>query len=422
MLTCIIVSHAKPAWCWEAIESVLGQTHPAVQVVVIDSGPMLAAGYFRRWGNAITVIASGETDDMRQTKCLQGWCVNECFRRGLVKGGLVTFLSDDDVYAPDAFARFVKAAERGGDAWYGHAEVLEAAGSDWRTVARLEAKAVGGVGGIDLDCLADGMQVCVRRSALAAFGSHHYWPECKEDATHADGVFLSRLGKHCAIQPLDFLAGYRRITPDSAFTRPGEWNGPAVSLLHSEEEFGSSSVDCLADRKWWHCVDQPSTEVEVTEFVGGLVRALQPEVCVETGAYLGQTAQAIGAALARNGHGRLWTVEIDPAHAETAARHCAGLPVEVVVADARIWEPPGLVDFAWVDSGDPGERDADLYHLLKRLSPRGVLAAHDSGTQAPLRPKLLDLEARGIVKLLLLPTPRGVALLRKGTINGSGGF
>ena len=44
-----------------------------------------------------------------------------------------------------------------------------------------------------------------------------------------------------------------------------------------------------------------------------LVRAAQPEHVVETGTHLGLGSCAIAAALLRNGHGRLTTIDIDPA-------------------------------------------------------------------------------------------------------------
>lgn len=43
-----------------------------------------------------------------------------------------------------------------------------------------------------------------------------------------------------------------------------------------------------------------------------LVRAVQPETVVETGTHLGLGSCAIAAALLRNGHGRLTTIDVDP--------------------------------------------------------------------------------------------------------------
>ena len=57
-----------------------------------------------------------------------------------------------------------------------------------------------------------------------------------------------------------------------------------------------------------------------------LVRATQPEYVIETGTHLGLGSCAIAAALLRNGHGRLTTIDIDP-----EAGYLIGGPWEAVI-------------------------------------------------------------------------------------------
>lgn len=57
-----------------------------------------------------------------------------------------------------------------------------------------------------------------------------------------------------------------------------------------------------------------------------LIRAFEPEVVVETGTHLGLGSCAIAAALLRNGHGRLTTIDIDP-----GAGYLIGQPWAAVV-------------------------------------------------------------------------------------------
>ncbi len=142
------------------------------------------------------------------------------FQGGTMRGEMTGF-SDDDVLHPDAFAAFHQAAadHPEQEAWLGHAEVVEADGDGWRRLTMLRAAAN------DLDCRADGLQVCVRKRALERL-EPDVWPEDPGVASHADGVFLSRLGAATTIHPLDFVVGRRRLTPQSVFTKPGEWNGP----------------------------------------------------------------------------------------------------------------------------------------------------------------------------------------------------
>jgi Methyltransferase domain len=57
-----------------------------------------------------------------------------------------------------------------------------------------------------------------------------------------------------------------------------------------------------------------------------MIRAAQPELVVETGTHLGLGSCAIAAALLRNGHGRLTTIDIDP-----EAGHLIGEPWASVI-------------------------------------------------------------------------------------------
>lgn len=158
--------------------------------------------------------------------------------------------------------------------------------------------------------------------------------------------------------------------------------------------------------QYWHADDGNGTEHEVTELVAAFVRALQPEVVAETGAYTGQTSVAIGAALLRNGHGRLWTVEIDPGRAELARSRCMGLPVEVITGDSLSWDAPSGIGFAWIDGG--GDRALEITHLFGCLAPGAILGMHDAGPQHVFTDQVQPLVAEGYLKPITLHTPRGV--------------
>lgn len=122
-----------------------------------------------------------------------------------------------------------------------------------------------------------------------------------------------------------------------------------------------------------------STEIEVSEFIGGLVRLIQPELCVETGTYRGQTSEFIGRALKKNGHGKLITLETDGDCCEAAKGRCGGLPVEVLAMAAESWTPPGDIDFLFLDSG--GCRYLEFKRYLPWLKPGAIWCLHD--TNAP---------------------------------------
>jgi hypothetical protein len=157
----------------------------------------------------------------------------------------------------------------------------------------------------------------------------------------------------------------------------------------------------------WHSDDAQATEHEVTELVAAFARALQPEIVVETGANSGQTTRAIGMALARNGHGRLYSLEVDEAMAEKAAQRCEGLPVTVLHQDSLSWTPPGEVGLAWLDS-ETGIRHLELLRLRPYLADGAVVGIHDTGPQHVTARLLMPLVSQGVFSGLTLRTPRGV--------------
>jgi predicted O-methyltransferase YrrM len=143
-----------------------------------------------------------------------------------------------------------------------------------------------------------------------------------------------------------------------------------------------------------------------------MVRALQPELVVETGSWIGTTAAAIGNALRSNGHGRMVTLEIDPHLAKRTRDRVGGLPVTVLNQSSLGWTPDAPIDFAWFDS-DAHRRHDEFLAYLPWMHARTVVGFHDTGPQHPVRPFLDRLVADGVLEApLYLPTPRGVCFAR----------
>lgn len=179
--------------------------------------------------------------------------------------------------------------------------------------------------------------------------------------------------------------------------------------MRSEAEFSPATAWC-PNPGWWSADDDQATEREVTELVAAFVRALQPELVVETGSYTGQTSEAIAQALVWNCHGHLVTVEIDPERAQQVSDALAGMPATVICAAAgdvlASWlRDSGVpVGFAWLDSG-PKSRRGELASLLPYLDDGAVIGVHDTRPGRPIA-GVLDRDAFDV---LTLRTPRGVS-------------
>jgi predicted O-methyltransferase YrrM len=174
-----------------------------------------------------------------------------------------------------------------------------------------------------------------------------------------------------------------------------------------ESTFTPPRPDCPRP-EYWHATDGDSTELEVTELVAAFVRALQPDLVVETGAAFGQTAEAIGRALQANCHGRLWTTEPDPERAAATEKRVDGLPVWVAqVESLRVeFAPEERIGFAWFDSLIH-LRVAEFRHYRRWMEPGAIIGFHDCGPQHPLRPHIERLADERLLRPIYLPTPRG---------------
>jgi predicted O-methyltransferase YrrM len=187
-------------------------------------------------------------------------------------------------------------------------------------------------------------------------------------------------------------------------------------MTSTEDRWTPSSPWC-PNPEWWHSdpEDPDPAEEEVTALVMALVYATQPEVVVETGTATGDTALAIGRALDGNGHGHLWTVEIDEAAAKIAAETVEGLPVTVVCADSTTWEPPPMIDLAWIDSGTAAQRAGEISRWRDRFRAGALVCVHDTapnmGREA-LRGQLGGLNGQLRWQRIDLRTPRGVTILQ----------
>jgi hypothetical protein len=178
------------------------------------------------------------------------------------------------------------------------------------------------------------------------------------------------------------------------------------SLRGPELRFTPPRPDC-PHPEWWTSTDSDSAELEVTELVVALVRALQPDFVIETGTALGQTAELLGRALRRNGHGRLVSLEIDHGRVVRARERVARLPVEVIEQSSVEYRPTEPIDFAWLDSL-PELRVQEFRNLLPYTHATTVVGFHDTGPTHDLGPQVDALQAEGLLLPLYLPTPRGV--------------
>ena len=178
--------------------------------------------------------------------------------------------------------------------------------------------------------------------------------------------------------------------------------------MQSEGLFSPQRTDCLQPEHW-STVDDQGTEHEVSVGIGGLVRMLQPDVVVETGTYMATTSVYIAEALAKNGHGKLFTIEINEERAKAAQDVLSewGEVVEVVNGHACRVSVSNKIDLLFIDGGD---RFGELKHFMPNLTQRGVILIHDSRrSHEQYLCRFLRDNGWSVAEM---PTPRGLAICR----------
>lgn len=159
--------------------------------------------------------------------------------------------------------------------------------------------------------------------------------------------------------------------------------------------------------KAWTSFDEMATEYEVMDLMMGVVRAVRPELVVETGSYNGMMARCIGTALAKNGHGRLVSIEMIAPLAKQAAELVAGLPVEIVHGDSMQWRPPGPIDLIWVDAGSGKLRANNVLAYRESFHQDTIVCIHDSKRDAQ---HIRHLAHEGLINPVWIPSERGLVI------------
>jgi spore maturation protein CgeD len=226
-LSIVIVSHSKPRFVKEAVQSVLDQTFSNWHGVLMDSGVLLNQGFFEYLHDPrLQVVPSGETPELAGTKNMASWCFNRFLNSGQVAGELVMYLNDDDLLYPKAFEsfwNFYVRRHREPQAMYAsqHIGLVDPQGKT-RVIGRRVADRPGGrfCRGRKLDCRVDYLQFCHTAKILDKFREFYhttqYHSEDKRDAHHADGIFMEQVGALTKIYHLNQILSMNRRTAESA--------------------------------------------------------------------------------------------------------------------------------------------------------------------------------------------------------------
>lgn len=181
-------------------------------------------------------------------------------------------------------------------------------------------------------------------------------------------------------------------------------------------EYHRATPECPHPERW-HMYDSMTAEAEVLEFLRTLVTTMKPGLIVETGAFLGVSTVWMAEGLKQNGFGRIVSCEFDPVVYAKAQEKIAASGVaewiELRNASSLEMQVPGTIDLLYSDS-DLDIREQEVRRFLPQISPNGLILMHDASSHpGTVRDAALRLEAEGLISVVLLPTPRGLAVAQK---------
>jgi spore maturation protein CgeD len=226
-LSIVIVSHNKPRFVREAVQSVLDQTYRNWEGVLMDSGVLLRQGFFDYLNDPrLKVVPTGETPGMGNTINMASWCFNRLLNSSQLTGELMMYLSDDDLLYPEAFATywdFYLQHNREPQAMYASQDI-GLVGPDGKTQIIGQRVADRPAGrfcrGRRMDCRVDYLQFCHTTKILAKFRETYkttqYHFEDKRDASHADGIFMEQIGALTKVYNINKVLSMNRRTMESA--------------------------------------------------------------------------------------------------------------------------------------------------------------------------------------------------------------
>ena len=181
-------------------------------------------------------------------------------------------------------------------------------------------------------------------------------------------------------------------------------------------EYHRPTPECPYPERW-SMFDSMTAEVEVLEFLRTLVTTTKPNLVVETGTFLGVSTLWIAEALRLNGHGRIVTCEYDPmvfaeAREKIDASEFRDL-IDLRNESSLEMKVDGMIDLFFSDSDMP-IREEEVRRYLPQISPFGLILMHDASSHLKqVRVAALELEAEGLISVVLLPTPRGLVVAQK---------
>jgi glycosyltransferase involved in cell wall biosynthesis len=207
-VTCILTSYNRPVGVVEAIASVQAQTYPNWELIIVDDNSdintqLILRDIVRR-DKRFKLIQTGVKDEDRSKTTRYATCINMAIPH--IKGELVTYLTDDDIFYPQRFEKMVEVFRRNSfiHIVYGKQKVVilnngVVTNEFIRHLAGITRSPGGRV---------DHNSFMHRRSCLNIVKG---WDDNPTLWSYADAAFFQKLVKYWDFYPLNFITDEHRL-------------------------------------------------------------------------------------------------------------------------------------------------------------------------------------------------------------------
>lgn len=134
------------------------------------------------------------------------------------------------------------------------------------------------------------------------------------------------------------------------------------------------------DGKGYEMADDGGVELEVGEFMYGLVRLLKPHNVLTTGVYTGISDMYIAQGLKDNGYGKSTAIEFEPVHLNRARELWKRVDIlnqiDSHLLSSLEFQPTGMYQLMFLDT-EPDIRFKELVKFFPHLEPGGFVFLHD---------------------------------------------
>lgn len=212
-VSCILTSYNRPIMVKESITSVLTQSYPYWELLIVDDHSNRdTQEVLRAYASddpRIQIIQSGVGEQDRRKTARYATCINMAIP--FITGDLVTYLTDDDIYYPERFERMVEVFETNEHIHIVYGKQCFAVMGDDGLIHKSGIRPLVGITREPAEKL-DHNSIMHRASCFQLVPR---WNDDPSIWAWADAVFFQQLAAHWDFHPVDYVTDEHRYHANS---------------------------------------------------------------------------------------------------------------------------------------------------------------------------------------------------------------